>query len=121
VAYLTRRLMGWTVLARPETGAKATRAAPVASQCNAGNLAVVRAAWNRAFLEELADFPGGAHDDQVDALARAFAELEVPSYDTSMRWVAGGDPAAAADAMRRLEAQTHATRFHQQRLWMFGR
>jgi predicted phage terminase large subunit-like protein len=38
VAYLTRRLMGWTVLARPETGtgAKATRAAPVASQCNAG-------------------------------------------------------------------------------------
>jgi predicted phage terminase large subunit-like protein len=120
-AYLTRRLMGWTVVARPETGAKATRAAPVASQCNVGNLAVVRAAWNRAFLEELADFPGGAHDDQVDALARAFAELDAPSYDTTMRWVAGDDPAAAADAMRRLEAQTHATRFQQQRLWMFSR
>ncbi len=113
VAYLTRRLMGWTVLARPEAGAKATPAAPVASQCNVGNLAVVRAAWNRAFLEELAGFPGGAHDDQVDGLARAFAELDAPSYDTTMRWVAGDDPAAAADAMRRLEAQMHAMRFQQ--------
>jgi predicted phage terminase large subunit-like protein len=121
VAYLARRLMGWTVLARPETGAKATRAAPVASQCNVGNLAVVRAGWNRAFLEELADFPSGAHDDQVDALARAFAELDAPSYDTSMRWVTGGDPAAAADAMRRLDAQMNMMRFHEQRVWMFGR
>jgi hypothetical protein len=93
----------------------------VASQCNVGNLAVVRAPWTRAFLEELADFPGGAHDDQVDALARAFAELDAPAYDTSMRWVAGDDPAAAADAMRRLEAQMNMMRFQQQHLWMFGR
>jgi hypothetical protein len=58
---------------------------------------------------------------RVDALARAFAELDAPSYDTSMRWVAGDDPAAAADAMRRLDAQMNMMRFHQQRLWMFGR
>jgi hypothetical protein len=38
-----------------------------------------------------------------------------------MRWVTGDDPAAAADAMRRLEAQMHAMRFQQQHLWMFGR
>jgi hypothetical protein len=38
-----------------------------------------------------------------------------------MRWVAGDDPAAAADAMRRLEAQTNMMRFQQQRLWMFPR
>jgi hypothetical protein len=94
------------------------RAAEAAIASFAG---MVRAAWNRAFLEELAGFPSGAHDDQVDALARAFAELDAPSYDTSMRWVAGDDPAAAADAMRRLDAQMNMMRFHQQRLWMFGR
>jgi predicted phage terminase large subunit-like protein len=122
VAYLTRRLMGRTVPARPETGAKATRAAPVASQCNVGNLAVARAPWNRAFLGEPAGFPGGAHDDQVvGALARGFAELDAPAYDTSMRWVAGDDPAAAADAVRRLEAQLNMMRLQRQRLWMFGR
>ena len=55
-------------------------------------------------------------------LARAFAELDAPAYDTSMRWVAGDDPAAAAaDAMRRLEAQMNMMRFHQQHLWMFTR
>jgi len=42
----------------------------------AGHVSIVRAAWNRAFLEELRDFPSGTHDDQVDALARAFNTLE---------------------------------------------
>jgi predicted phage terminase large subunit-like protein len=73
VLYLTRRLQGFTVDSSPETGDKATRAAPVASQCNVGNLSMVRAPWNNAFLDELAAFPSGSHDDQVDALSRAFA------------------------------------------------
>jgi hypothetical protein len=38
-----------------------------------------------------------------------------------MRWVAGDDPAAAADAVRRLEAQMNLMRLQQQRLWMFTR
>ena len=59
----------------PETGAKTTRAAPVASQVEAHNLAMVRAKWNHAFLEELRDFPFGRKDDQVDALSRAFTML----------------------------------------------
>jgi predicted phage terminase large subunit-like protein len=42
----------------------------------AGHVAIARAAWNRAFLEELRDFPHGTKDDQVDALARAFNTLE---------------------------------------------
>ena len=75
VAYLTRALAGYRVMSSPESGAKATRAAPVASQVNAGNLSVLRGVWNRAFLEELQDFPGGAKDDQVDALSRAFTVL----------------------------------------------
>ena len=75
VAFLTARLAGFRVESSPESGAKAVRAMPVASQVNAGNLGLLRGAWNRAFLEELEDFPGGAKDDQVDALARAYAGL----------------------------------------------
>lgn len=74
VAYLTRRLAGYTVRTGTESGDKATRAMGIASQCNVGNLSIVRAPWNRAFLDELATFPGG-HDDAVDALSRAFADV----------------------------------------------
>jgi predicted phage terminase large subunit-like protein len=72
VLYLTRALTGYRVESSPETGDKATRAAPVASQVNVGNFHIVRAPWNAAFLDELAAFPGGMKDDQVDALSRAF-------------------------------------------------
>ncbi|MDE2442021.1 MAG: phage terminase large subunit, partial [Betaproteobacteria bacterium] len=75
VAYLTKRLMGFRVESSPETGDKATRAAPVSSQVNVGNFSIVRANWNAAFIDELASFPGGIKDDQVDALSRAFAML----------------------------------------------
>ncbi len=78
VLYLTRKLEGFTIESSPETGDKATRAAPVASQCNVGNLSIVRAPWNAALLDELGAFPGGIHDDQVDALSRAFAYLIAP-------------------------------------------
>ena len=69
---MTRALAGHIVDSQPVTGDKATRAAPVASQVNVGNLSVVLAPWNRAFLDELAAFPSGKHDDQVDALDEAF-------------------------------------------------
>jgi predicted phage terminase large subunit-like protein len=72
---LTGRLAGYRVISSPETGAKETRAMPAASQVNAGNMSARRAPWNRAFLEELQDFPEGAKDDQVDALSRAMAML----------------------------------------------
>jgi predicted phage terminase large subunit-like protein len=78
-AYLTRKLAGFTVRSSPETGAKLTRAGPVAAQVEAGNLSVVRAPWNRPFLEELRDFPHGRKDDQVDALSRAFMTLAAPA------------------------------------------
>jgi predicted phage terminase large subunit-like protein len=83
--YLTRKLMGFNVEATPETGDKATRAAPVVSQVNVGNLAVVRAPWNRPFLDELANFPSGTHEDQVDALSRAFSVLVPQGLDIWMK------------------------------------
>jgi predicted phage terminase large subunit-like protein len=75
VGWLTRAVAGHRVVATPETGSKALRAQPVAAQVNAGNLSVLDAAWAPALLEEMADFPGGAKDDQVDALSRAFGLL----------------------------------------------
>jgi predicted phage terminase large subunit-like protein len=78
VQFLTDRLMGHRVVSSTESGSKTTRAMPVVSQANAGNMSVLRGPWNRLFLEELQDFPGGAKDDQVDALARAFGMLVDP-------------------------------------------
>ena len=72
---LAARLAGYRVVASPETGAKATRALPAASQVNNGNMTLRRAPWNRNFLEELQDFPDGTKDDQVDALSRAMSML----------------------------------------------
>jgi predicted phage terminase large subunit-like protein len=73
VLYLTRRLEGFMIDSSPETGDKGTRAAPFASQCNVGNVSIVRAPWNAPYLDELAAFPSGTHDDQADASARAFS------------------------------------------------
>jgi len=74
-AYLLRRLAGYRVSATPETGDKVTRATPVAAQAEAGNLLLLRGAWNEDFLEEVSAFPLGSTRDQVDALSRAFAGL----------------------------------------------
>lgn len=75
VLYLTRKLAGFTVESAPETGDKATRAAPLAAQANVGNVVMLRAGWNTALIEELRSFPSGLHDDQVDAAAGAFNVL----------------------------------------------
>ena len=75
VLYFTQKLAGFTIASSPETGDKATRAAPFASQIEAGNVKMLRGAWNRELLDELRMFPNGTKDDQVDALSRAFNEL----------------------------------------------
>jgi predicted phage terminase large subunit-like protein len=75
VAFLSGLLIGHYVTASRETGSKMTRAMPMASQVEARNLAIVQCRWNRAFLDELVDFPDGRKDDQVDALSRAFSML----------------------------------------------
>ncbi|WP_297389790.1 phage terminase large subunit [Acidiferrobacter sp.] len=75
IAYLVRRLAGHHVFSAPVTGDKQTRALPFAAQVNVGNVVLVRAPWNRAFLDELDAFPTGPHDDQVDATASAFSRL----------------------------------------------
>ena len=75
ITYLAGRLAGFRLITSRETGSKATRAMPLASQIEAGNVAVLRCDWTHALLDELRAFPMGRKDDQVDALVRAFDTL----------------------------------------------
>ncbi|MFK2876904.1 phage terminase large subunit [Rhodanobacter hydrolyticus] len=76
--YMTRALAGYRVKTSPETGDKVTRAEPLAAQVNVGNVLMLRGPWNEALVNEMRMFPNGSHDDQVDALSRAFAEVMAP-------------------------------------------
>jgi predicted phage terminase large subunit-like protein len=75
--YLLERpdMRGYTIDKKPPVGDKYTRAQPFASRVNGGKVKMVRASWNRAYLDELAVFPMGAHDDQVDASSGAYDML----------------------------------------------
>jgi len=75
VAATIRNLAGFTAHADHPTGDKSTRASPFAAQCEAGNVFLTRAHWNTAYISELAAFPNGTHDDQVDASSGAFNRL----------------------------------------------
>lgn len=72
-------LAGHHVHFSPETGDKQTRARPLASQVNVGNVLILSGSWNRDFIDEMRLFPFGSNDDQVDAAARAFNGLIRPA------------------------------------------
>src|SRR6516164_2483990 len=76
-----RMLSGYRVAAERMSGDKATRADAAASQANIGRIALLRAGWNHAFIEEAAAFPRGVFDDQIDCLSLAFSKLEVSSLE----------------------------------------
>lgn len=75
IVYLTRKLSGHRVHSSPETGDKVSRAELLAAQVNVGNVLMLRGSWNEALVDEMRMFPNGTHDDQIDALSRAFSEL----------------------------------------------
>lgn len=59
---------------RPQ-GDKIYRADPFSVQVNEGNIWLLRATWNKEFVEEHEYFPFGTYKDQVDASSGAFAKL----------------------------------------------
>jgi len=77
-----RVLMGFDFAGHPSTGSKVERARPVRAAAEAGNVLLLRGPWNRVFLDEVAAFPNGAHDDIVDTLSGAFYDLTLGEEGT---------------------------------------
>ena len=75
VVSLARDLAGYNMRSSPESGSKIQRAEIVASQCQHGQFQLVRAAWNAAYIDEMAGFWTGPYSDQVDGTSRSFARL----------------------------------------------
>lgn len=90
-AAFAKLLHGHKVVFSPETGSKEVRATPLAAQCEAGNVYLLRGPWNDAFINEAAMFPNGQFKDQIDGASRAYANLiskpirSVPSAPESLK------------------------------------
>ena len=54
---------------------KYTRALTWANLAEDGKVILVRGAWNDEFIAEACSFPGGRHDDQIDAVSLAVRQL----------------------------------------------
>lgn len=82
--YLAKKLSGFIVRFRPETGDKVTRATAFSSQCEAGNVFLVEGDWNDDYIDELCMFDKGDYSDQVDASSNGFhmlMELAIDDQD----------------------------------------
>jgi predicted phage terminase large subunit-like protein len=78
--YRREVLPGWRFMAERPTGEKAVRAQPLAAMAEGGGVMLVRAPWNKDFLDEFEVFPAGSHDDQVDATSAAFNKIAPKPY-----------------------------------------
>ena len=72
--YVREVLAGWTCYGERPGAAKEERCNPFSSQCQAGNVKIVRGAWNEPYLDELEGFPNGKKD-RVDASSLCFKKL----------------------------------------------
>jgi predicted phage terminase large subunit-like protein len=80
VSATARLFEGFPISADLPTGSKEARAEPFAAQCEAGNVCLVRGAWNADYIDELCLFPMGVYSDQVDASSGAFNRLAQGSH-----------------------------------------
>lgn len=74
--FVTKVLDGFDAHGVRVTGSKEVRAKAPSAQAEQGNIALLKASWNAAFLDFLEAFPNPkVHDDPVDALSGAYGEL----------------------------------------------
>lgn len=73
---LVTRLSGWIIEPVHVTGDKVSRAMSFLSQARVGNVKLKRALWNKAWLREIANFPVGTYDDQVDSASLGFNKMK---------------------------------------------
>jgi len=95
-AALVRALEGFTVRATPESGDKVTRFGPFSAQAEAGNVYVLRGAWNDGWFSSLEGFPTAAHDDDADATSRVFGAHQTRMASAGFLEMAREDLAAKA-------------------------
>jgi predicted phage terminase large subunit-like protein len=86
-----RMLAGYAARADKVTGDKVTRAGPLAAQVDIGNVRLLAAPWNEAFLMELHNFTGAPGDwsDQVDAASGAFVKAALRGREPRLLEVIG--------------------------------
>lgn len=94
VSHFRKLLGGYLVRGVPEVGDKVVRSLPWRVALEAGNLFLVEGDWNWEFIEEMAAFPTGAHDDWEDSMSGAHLMLED---------MAGTRPRAASSVRSREE------------------
>lgn len=68
-------LSEYPVHADRPTGDKDTRLEPFVAQAEAGNVRLVRGAWNAAYIDEMCAIPSGTYRDQADATAGGYNKL----------------------------------------------
>jgi predicted phage terminase large subunit-like protein len=64
-------------LIESKIGSKIDRAEPFAAQAENGNVELLTAGWNEAYLDEMSNFPGLKFKDQADATSGAYARLQI--------------------------------------------
>jgi len=68
-------LAGFRIHSERPSGDKVLRAEPYSVQVEAGNVKLLRGAWNKEFVDEHRTFPKGKLKDQIDAAGGAFSKL----------------------------------------------
>lgn len=83
-----KNLKGFKTFVERPTGDKAQRAEPFSCQVNAGNVYLVKADWNQAYINELQFFSllNSKYKDQVDASSGAFNRLTKPKPTVAAGW-----------------------------------
>lgn len=84
-------LKGYSFKGVKSTGSKILRAQPASAAAERGHVKLLRGYWNKEFLEELELFPGGLHDDQVDAFSGGYNILERAPMLEAVPIVVGGE------------------------------
>jgi len=80
ISHFQRNVMkGFAFRGNKVSSSKEARADPFSAAAEAGNVKLVKGAWNEEYLRELELFPAGKHDDQVDASSGAFEKLNTKS------------------------------------------
>lgn len=75
IRHARKNLDGYTLISERASQNKIAYAGPMSSAAKSNLIGILRGSWNAAYLGELAAFPEGGHDDQVDAGSLAYMKL----------------------------------------------